>query len=253
MQNFESAHTKYLCVELWLILHFEVSISVTTDFPVNWPQCQRPWKHPIFEGVFFAKLSLLRRLPLEGCLRFQHNPFQFLRTECVEWWRRTESEFLLGLKVEFEGFFGELEKSRVVLSQTSLTCQIKFCIQRTIFKITNILLCHFVSLPHSDMCWVLKDNVIDLETVCGNSHQNSASREDWCWDTCRPCHSSLVSAPWPSSPRHTCSPTTTRSRIPFLQDNQPICIWYTYRLWICAFMRDVCLSIYLSLFCTFLQ
>jgi len=31
---------------------------------------------------------------------------------------------------------------------------------------------------------VLKDNVIDLETVCGNSPQNSASAEDWCWDTC---------------------------------------------------------------------
>jgi len=134
--NLESVHTKYLCVQFWLILHFEVNISVITDFPVNWPQCQRPWKHPIFEGVFFAKLSLLRRLPLEGCLRFQHNLFQFLRTERVEWWRRTESEFLLGLEVEFEGFFGELEKSRLVLSQTSLRSQIKFCIERTIFKIT---------------------------------------------------------------------------------------------------------------------
>jgi len=48
------------------------------------------------------------------------------------------------------------------------------------------------------MCWVLTDNVINLETVCGNSHQNSASRED----CCRPCHSSLVSTPRPSSPRH---------------------------------------------------
>ena len=42
IQNLESAHTKYLCVQLRLILHFEVCVSVTTDFPVNWPQCQRP-------------------------------------------------------------------------------------------------------------------------------------------------------------------------------------------------------------------
>ena len=42
IQNLESAHTKYLCVQLRLILHFEVSVSVTTDYPVNWPQCQRP-------------------------------------------------------------------------------------------------------------------------------------------------------------------------------------------------------------------
>ena len=49
IQNLESAHTKYLCVQLRLILHFEVSVSVTTEFPVNWPQCQRPWKHPILE------------------------------------------------------------------------------------------------------------------------------------------------------------------------------------------------------------
>ena len=42
IQNLESAHTKYLCVQVRLILHFEVSVSVTTDFPVNWPQCQRP-------------------------------------------------------------------------------------------------------------------------------------------------------------------------------------------------------------------
>ena len=73
-----TAHTKYLCVQLRLILHFEVCLSVTTDFPVNWPQCQRPCKHPIIERVFSAKLSLFRRLPLEGCLRFQHNLFQFL-------------------------------------------------------------------------------------------------------------------------------------------------------------------------------
>jgi len=29
---------------------------------------------------------------------------------------------------------------------------------------------------------VLKDNVIDSETVCGNSHLNSASPEDWFWN-----------------------------------------------------------------------
>ena len=67
---------------------------------------------------------------------------------------------------------------------------------------------------------VFKDNVVDLETVCGNSPQNWASPEDWCWDACWPCHNSLVSTPRPSSPRHTCSPTTIGSRIPFLQDNQ---------------------------------
>jgi len=153
IQNLESAHTKYLCVQLRLTLHFEISVSVTTDFPVNWPQFQRSWKHPIFEGVFFAKLSLFRRLPLEGCLRFQYNLFQFLRAERVERRRRTECEFLLGLEVEFKDFFGELEKSPLVLSQESLRCHIKLCIWRTIFKITNILFCHFVSLPHSAMCW----------------------------------------------------------------------------------------------------
>jgi len=67
---------------------------------------------------------------------------------------------------------------------------------------------------------VFKDNVVDWETVCGNSPQNWASPEDWCWDTCWPCHNSLVSTPRLSSPRHTCSPTTIGSRIPFLQDNQ---------------------------------
>ena len=128
IQNLVSAHTKYLCVHLHLILHFEVGVSVTTDFPVNWFQCQRPWKHPIFEGVFFANLSLLRRLPLKGCLRCCHNLFQFLRTERVERWRRTESESFLGLKVVLEGFVGKLGKFRLVLSQASLRCQIKCCI-----------------------------------------------------------------------------------------------------------------------------
>jgi len=108
IQNLESVHTKYLCVQLWLILHFRISVNVTTDFPVNWPQCQRPWKHLIFEGVFFAKLSLIRRLPLEGCLRFQHNFFQFLRPERVERCRRPECEFLLGLEVEFESSLASL-------------------------------------------------------------------------------------------------------------------------------------------------
>jgi hypothetical protein len=44
----------------------------------------------------------------------------------------------------------------LVLSQPSLRCQIKFCIWRTNFKITNILLWHFVSFPHSGMCWCIK-------------------------------------------------------------------------------------------------
>ena len=35
----------------------------------------------------------------------------------------------------------------------SLRSQIKFCIQRTIFNITNIQFFHFFSLPHSDMWW----------------------------------------------------------------------------------------------------
>ena len=42
IQNLESAHTKYLCAQLRLILHFEISVSVTTDYPVDWPQYQRP-------------------------------------------------------------------------------------------------------------------------------------------------------------------------------------------------------------------
>ena len=77
MQNLVSAHTKYLCVHLRLILHFEVGVSVTTDFPVNWSQCQRPWKHPIFEGVYFLKLSLLRRLPLKGFFAAAKISFDF--------------------------------------------------------------------------------------------------------------------------------------------------------------------------------
>jgi len=47
IQNLESVHTKYLCVQLRLILHFEVSVSVTTDFPVNWPQCQSTHTHTL--------------------------------------------------------------------------------------------------------------------------------------------------------------------------------------------------------------
>ena len=42
IRNLVSAHSKYLCVHLLLILHFEVGVSVTADFPVNWSQCQRP-------------------------------------------------------------------------------------------------------------------------------------------------------------------------------------------------------------------
>ena len=64
--NLVSSHSKYLCVHLLLKLHFEVGVSVTVDFPLNWSQCQRPCKHSIFEGVFFESLSLLRRLPLES-------------------------------------------------------------------------------------------------------------------------------------------------------------------------------------------
>ena len=47
---------------------FRTGVSVTTDFPVNWSQCLRPWKRPLFEGVIFAKLSLPRRLPFETSL-----------------------------------------------------------------------------------------------------------------------------------------------------------------------------------------
>ena len=48
IRNLVSAHSKYLCIHLFLIYHFEVGVSVTADFPVNWSQCRRPWKHPIF-------------------------------------------------------------------------------------------------------------------------------------------------------------------------------------------------------------
>jgi len=125
IQNLVSAHTKYLCVHLRLILlHFEVAVSVTTDFPVNWSQCQRPWKRPIFEGFFFAKLSLLRRLPLKGFLRCCHNLFQFLRTERVERWRRTKSEFSFGLE---EGPSGSawlwISRGVSVGAETSYRCR----------------------------------------------------------------------------------------------------------------------------------
>ena len=73
-----------------------------------------------------------------------HHTVRGFSTESVERRRRTECEFLLGLEVEFEDFFCELEKSPLVLPQPSLRCQIKFCIWRTNFKITNILLWHFV-------------------------------------------------------------------------------------------------------------
>jgi len=149
IRNLVSAHSKYICVNFHLILHFEVGISVSTDFSVNWSQCQRPWKHPIFEGVFFEKLSLLRRLPLESFLRWCHYLFQFIQTERVERWRRTEGESFLRLEVVLEGFVGKLEKCRLVLSQASLRCQIQCCI----FHITNIQFFHFFSLPHSDMWW----------------------------------------------------------------------------------------------------
>ena len=97
IRNLVSAHSRYLCVYLLLIFHFEVGVSVNTDFPLNWSQCQRTWKHPILEGIFCEKLSLLRRLPLKSSLRWCHYPFQFLRTERVKRWRRIEGESFLRL------------------------------------------------------------------------------------------------------------------------------------------------------------
>jgi len=157
-----SAHSKYLCFHFLLIPHFEVGVSVTADFPVNWSQCQRPWKHPIFEGAVLESLSLLRRLPLESCLRWGYNLFQFLRTEHVERWAfsptvfhvsRTEAESFLRLEVVLDGCVGKVGKDRLVLPQASLRCQIKFCIQRTIINVTNIQFFYFRSLPQSDMWW----------------------------------------------------------------------------------------------------
>jgi len=109
IRNLVSAHSKYLCVHLLLIFLFEVDVSVTADFPVNWSQCKRPWKHPIFEGVVFESLSLLRRLPLESFLRWSHYLFQFLRTERVERWRRTEGESFIRLEVVLDGCVAKVE------------------------------------------------------------------------------------------------------------------------------------------------
>ena len=81
--------------------------------------------------------------------------------------RRTESEFLLGLEVEFEGFFGELEKSRLVLSQISLNCQIK----SQHFQNHKYSVLPFRLTSAIRYVLVLKDDIIDLETVCGNLHQ----------------------------------------------------------------------------------
>ena len=159
---FVSAHSKYLCFHLCLIPHFEAGVSVTADFPVNWSQCQRPWKQPIFEGAVLESLSLLRRLPLESRLRWGHHLFQFLRTERVEQWAlsttvfrnsRTEGESFLWLEVILDDFVGKVKKDRLVLPQASLRCQIKFCIQRTIINVTNIQFFYFRSLPQSDLWW----------------------------------------------------------------------------------------------------
>jgi len=157
-------HTPFWCwckrhwlpVERDNVVYWKTKGKINNDlqcFPVNWSQCQRPWKYPIFEGVFSEKLSLLRRLPIESFFRCCHYLFPFLRIERVERWRRTEGESFLRLEVELDGFVGKLEKDRLVLSQASLRCQLKFCIQRTIFNITNIQFFHFFSLPHSDMWW----------------------------------------------------------------------------------------------------
>jgi len=59
-------HSKYLIAYLTLVTHFEAGVEITTNFPVNWPQCQRPWSKPFFEGAIFEESSLLRWLPLES-------------------------------------------------------------------------------------------------------------------------------------------------------------------------------------------
>ena len=86
-------------------------------------------------------------------LRWDHYLFHFLRTESVERCRCTEGESFLRLEVVLDDCVGKVEKVRLVLSQAFLRSQIKFCIQRTIFNITNIQFFYFFSLPHSDMWW----------------------------------------------------------------------------------------------------
>jgi len=112
-------------------------VGVTTDFSVNWSQCQRPWRQPVFEGAVLEALSLLWRMPLESRPRWGHHLFQFIRTQWVPrvafalfvfHVSHTEGESFLQLKVELYSCVGHVEEDHLVLPQASTMCQIKFCI-----------------------------------------------------------------------------------------------------------------------------
>jgi len=105
-----------------------------------------------------------------------HYLFQFLCTERVERWRRTEGESSLRLEIVLDGCVGRVEKSRLVLSQVSLRCQIILYPAPHLQYHKNSVLFRLTST--SRYVVVLQDDVIDFETISTNLHQNSASPQD---------------------------------------------------------------------------
>jgi len=221
--NLVSAHSKYLCSSpphtsfwSWCKRHCWFSskfVSVPEKTSNLWRSLL--WKPLPPSTNATWEFSSLRPLPLSfspywECWTVQmHRRWILPPTRSRTWWLRGQ-----GWKSSFGPVTSIPQESNQILYPAHYLQYHKYSV--FLFLLTSTF--RYVV--------VLQYDVIDLETISTNLHQNSASPQDLSCDTCRPCHSSSGSTSRPSSPRHTCSPTTTRSRIPFLQDNQGTPVYF---------------------------